>query len=36
MLGSVGRGSARAEARDVIKGQSGAAVPRPGQSLALP
>jgi len=36
MRGSVGRDSARAEARDVTKGQSDAAVPRLGRSLALP
>ena len=36
MRGSVGRGSARAEARDVTKGQSDAAVPRLGRSIALP
>ena len=34
--GSVGRGSARAEMRDVTEGQSGASVPRLGRSLALP
>jgi hypothetical protein len=35
-MGAVGRGSARAAARNIIKGQGGVHVPRLGRSLALP